>query len=1335
MNKFSDTFEYKLIYIFTINDESHKDLLKIGDATIKTNKNVDELFPNCRDLNQAALARIKTYTNTAGIDPVLLYTELAIKQINNNGNISVKAFRDHDVHRILENSGFGKATINGTTGKEWYKVDINTAISAIKAVKENKQNLSDSKLEKYNIPIIFRPEQELAIKQTLNVFKNNNRMLWNAKMRFGKTLTALEVIKQAKFKKSIIITHRPVVDKGWYEDFNKIFNDTDEYVYGSKNMGYDLNQLENTGKNYVYFASMQDLRGSEQVGGNFNKNKEIFEQVWDLVIIDEAHEGTTTALGDDVVKKIVKGNNTKFLALSGTPFNILTEYDESNIYTWDYIMEQSQKANWPIEHFGDSNPYDDLPQLKIYTYDLGKIINNAQYDDIEDKAFNFREFFRVWTGDKNIDKKDIPSGCNVGDFVHENDIMSFLNLITKSDDESNYPYSTKEYRDLFKHSLWMLPGVKEARALSTILQNHPIFNGFTIVNVAGDGDEDVPANDALKMVRKAIDESGDAGYTITLSCGKLTTGVTVPEWTAVMMLSGSYSTSAANYLQTIFRVQSPCNKNGKVKTNGYVFDFAPDRTLKMVAEAVAISTKAGKTTGDDKVVLGEFLNYCPVISLDGTQMITYSTNKLLQQLKRAYAERALKNGFDDVNIYNDELLKLDGVAIEEFNKLKGIIGTSKPTGKINEIEINNQGLTNEEIEIKEQIERKLVKERTPEEQAKLDELKDRGKNKKNAISILRGISIRMPLLIYGADVGIDEDIDISQLTKIVDDSSWEEFMPEGVTKEIFDSFIKYYDSEIFIEAGRKIRKTVKNADSYEPLERIEKITQLFNYFKNPDKETVLTPWRVVNMHMSEALGGYNFYDENFENVLDEPVLVDHGTITAGTITDTEAKILEINSKTGLYPLYVTYSIYKSKCNKEPDITDERKNELWNETVAKNIFIVCKTPMAKSITKRTLIGFKNNKVNAHYFDDLINYLKNKPDKFVERILKRNYWDLEGSEKMKFNAVVGNPPYQEEGESTRKPPVYNYFYDASFKLSDIVSLITPGRFLFDAGQTPKEWNKKMLNDEHFKVIKYFSDSKDVFSSVDIKGGVAITLRNENDNYGAIKVFAKHEILNDIMKKISNNENIQFLDSIVSSRGNYRFSEEFFNTFSYAPQRLGKGTGNMIVSNVFEKLPECFKNINEINDIAIYGRENNERKVKYINNEYVIDNDYTNTFNVVLPKSNGTGEFGECLSTPVICKPKQIATDTFISIGTFESEFESKALLKYLKTKFLRCLLGIKKVTQDNPKSVWTCIPIQDFSDNSDILWNKTVDEIDKQLFKKYGLTESEIDFIESNIKEMK
>lgn len=1341
MNIFEPSFEYKLIYIFKINDEAHKGLLKIGDATIKTKSKVDDLFPSCKELNQAALARIKSYTNTAGIEPMLLYTELAIKKEDKNGKVFLKAFRDYEVHRVLENSNIKKVKIHGTTGKEWFRTNLNTAIAAIKAVKNNMQNLSNTKMN-YYAPIIFRPEQETAIKQTLNVFKKSNKMLWNAKMRFGKTLTALEVIKQSNFAKSIIITHRPVVDKGWYEDFNKIFNDNSNYIYGSKNSGYDVDSLLKLNKNFVYFASIQDLRGSEIVGGKYDKNNNVFETEWDLVIVDEAHEGTTTALGDDVIKKIVKfdkNSKTKFLALSGTPFNILTDYDENNIYTWDYIMEQSQKSNWAINHFGDSNPYDELPRLKIYTYDLGRIINNSIYEELEDKAFNFREFFRTWTGDKSIDKKNIPSNQRIGDFVHEKDVLSFLDLITRSDEDSNYPYSNKEYRDLFKHSLWMVPGVKEAKALKRLLNNHPIFGSFKIANVAGDGDIDEPYEDALKKVRNAIDEAGEDGYTITLSCGKLTTGVTVPEWTAVMMLSGSYSTSAANYLQTIFRVQSPCNINGKIKTCGYVFDFAPDRTLKMVAEAVAVSTKAGKTTTSDKAILGEFLNYCPVISLDGTQMIRYSTTKLLQQLKKAYAERAVRNGFDDVNIYNDELLKLDGVALNEFDKLKGIIGTSKAAPKMNEIDINNQGFTDEELEEKERIEKKPVNERTPEELAKLEEMRKRSKNKRDAISILRGISIRMPLLIYGADVGFDEDISIDKLADLVDDSSWEEFMPEGVTKEIFKKFVKYYDSEIFIEAGRKIRKTVKSADQYEPLERIFKITQLFNCFKNPDKETILTPWRVVNMHLSEALGGYNFYDPSFETLLDNPTFVNQGKITAGTLTNTEAKILEINSKTGLYPLYVTYSIYRTKCNQYAELNNQLKEKLWNETIEKNIYVICKTPMAKSITQRTLAGFTNKKINAHYFDDLINYLKNKPEKFIEKVLKTNYWNIEGCDKMKFNAIVGNPPYQETGlNNNRDMSIYYLFMDTAFRMSDIVSFITPARFLFNAGSTPKQWNKKILNDEHFKVIKYFSDSSSVFPSVDIKGGVAISLRNNDENYGKIGTFIASNEMNSVVNKIKMIVNTDFVDQIVSPRGLYRLSKDFFVDFKEQSQKIGSGTGNMIASNVIEKIPEAFLetiNVSEINNyIKMFGRVNNSRTYRYIEKKYIINNEFLNSYNVILPKSNGSGIFGECLSSPFVCKPNEGASDTFISIGTFINEFEANSLLKYLKTKFARALLSTKKVTQDNGKDTWSNVPQQDFSNKSDIDWNKPIPEIDKQLFKKYNLSEEEIKFIDTNVKPM-
>lgn len=1340
MNLFDSLFEYKLIYIFEIRDDAHKGLLKIGDATIKTDCEPNQLSPGCKKLNQAALNRIKKYTNTAGIEPILLYTELAVKEVNSKKGKVLKAFRDHEVHKVLENSNIPKAHLPGSTSKEWFKVSLETAIKAINAVKNNKSNLSNVSIDVY-APVIFRPEQEEAINKTISVFKNENKMLWNAKMRFGKTLTALEVINRLKFKKSIIITHRPVVDSGWYDDFNKIFHGRDNYIYGSKNSGYNLPSLLSSGKNIVYFASIQDLRGSDAVGGKFNKNNEVFGTNWDLVIVDEAHEGTTTALGDDVIKKIVKfdsNSSTKFLALSGTPFNILTDYDTDSIYTWDYIMEQERKNNWDIEHFGDSNPYDELPQLKIYTYDLGKIINNVLYEELDDKAFNFKEFFRVWTGDKNIDKKDIPTGVKIGEFVHKNDILSFLDLITKKDESSNYPYSTKEYRDLFKHSLWMLPGVKEAKALSTLLKNHPIFSMFEIVNVAGDGDDDVPSDDALKMVRMAIDNAGKNGYTITLSCGKLTTGVTIPEWTAVMMMCGSYSTSAANYLQTIFRVQSPCNIYGKIKTASYVFDFAPDRTLKMVAESVAISTKAGKTNGTDKAILGNFLNYCPVISIDGSKMNVYSTNKLLQQLKRAYAERVVRNGFDDATIYNDELLKLDGVALEEFQKLKGIIGTSKASHKTNEIDINRQGFTDEEYEELEKIEKKPVKTRTPEELARLEELRKKGKNKKDAISILRGISIRMPLLIYGADVDFSEDISIEQLTNLVDDSSWEEFMPAGITKDIFNEFIKYYDSEIFIEAGKNIRKVVKNADECEPLERIKRISELFNCFKNPDKETVLTPWRVVNMHISEALGGYSFYDSEYKETLDNPELIDHGSITAGTITDTEAKILEINSKTGLYPLYVAYSIYKTKCNKYSDLNNKKKEEIWDETVNKNVFIVCKTPMAKSITRRTLVGFKDKKINAHYFDDLINYLKNKPEKFIEKVLKPSYWGIEGSDKMKFNAIVGNPPYQETNDkNSRDISIYNLFMDSAFKISDIVSFITPARFLFNAGSTPKEWNNRVLNDEHFKVVWYKPDSNDVFPSVDIRGGVVVTLRNVNENYGKIGIFTPNSDLKTILDKVINHPDFNSFANIVYTKSSYTLTNVLYKEHPEFKSRLTKGNENIVDANIFNKIPEIFYDNKPSNGeyLRIYGREKNNRLYKWIYKKYIADNINLNKYKVFITGANGTGTMGEVLSHPIVAEPGVGHTQTFMSIGAFDNFETANACLKYIKTKFARCLLGTLKVTQNNPRDTWTNIPLQNYSNNSDINWNLSVKEIDQQLYSKYKLTQKEIDYIEENILEMK
>lgn len=1106
---FSQVARYKVIYVFSIPDRAHRGLLKVGDASLESDKPIDQLPPNSSELNRAARERIDSYTNTAGIAYTLEYTELAVAVEFDSGRL--RAFRDHEVHNVLENSGYPRKQIDGTTGREWFDIDLTCAKAAIAAVKNGMANMSGTNTGARRIPIVFREEQLDAIESTVKRFKKHDRYLWNAKMRFGKTLSALEVVKRCEFSKTIIMTHRPVVDAGWYEDFKKVFAPEDGYLYGSHGTGYSLEQLCSSGKKFIYFASIQDLRGSKRVDGKHEKNDEVFDTHWDLVIVDEAHEGTTTALGNRTVNEVFKeGSGSKFLALSGTAFNIISDYSDEDVYTWDYIMEQEMKAKWDSEHFGDHNPYSDLPEMRIFTYDLGEVFKGTGYLSTEDRAFNFREFFRTWTGDAKVDHAVMPPTASEGDFVHESDVKSFLNLLTKDSDGSAYPFSTEEYRELFKHTFWLLPGVKEALALQRLLESHPVFgNGaFDIINVAGDGDPDDPKGETLAKVKARIAAAGRFGYTITLSCGKLTTGVTVPEWTGCFMLAGSYSTSASAYLQTIFRVQSPYRDlNGKIKETCYVFDFAPDRTLKMVSRAASISSKAGKTSQSDRQILGKFLNFCPVIAVQGSQMRELSAHKLLQELKRAYAERAVRNGFADTSLYNDELLKLDEADIRDFENLKKIIGSNKATRLTDGVTVNDQGLTEEEYEQLEKLKKKPKKELTEEEKKRLEELKKAKDGRRKAISILMQISVRMPLLIFGADIPHDEEITLERFVDLVDDSSWEEFMPTGVDKHEFRKFMKYYDEEVFIAAGNYIRNQAIYADTLAPTDRVKKIAALHATFKNPDKETVLTPWRIVNLHMSLQLGGYCFWDEKFESPLAEgvePYFVDKGDVTSSVFSNT-SQLLEINSKTGLYPLYLAYTLFRNRMGDSYQSSDAAEQlKVWKDVVRDNLFIICKTPMAKAITIRTLLGYSKSKVNAHYFDDLVNTIQNKPQQFIEKIKKPSYWKR-NEKTMKFNAVVGNPPYQEEtakhksltnGQARRKS-VFQYFQTAADSAtSGVTSLIYPGgRWIHRSGKGMNKFGLAQINDPRLARIDFYADANEIFPDVAIADGISIVLKNRH------------------------------------------------------------------------------------------------------------------------------------------------------------------------------------------------------------------------------------------------
>lgn len=1317
---FDSALKPKLIYVFRINDAAHSGCLKIGEATLPDGSNVFELAPKSHLLNRAAKDRIDQYTKTAGIEYELLYTEVTLYF----GGGTVKSFNDKAVHEVLLRSGI-KRRESANFGKEWFETDLPTIINAIKAVKEGRKSLLATEITEGRNPIVFRPEQRDAIDKTKKQFKKGTRMLWNAKMRFGKTLSALQVIKDMDFGRTLILTHRPVVDDGWYDDFKKIFYDRKDFRYGSKNRGDSYAILEAgakaAGVHYVYFASMQDLRGSETVGGKFDKNDEIFSTKWDLIIIDEAHEGTKTELGMSVIKELTKPT-TKVLSLSGTPFNLFDDYKDEELYTWDYVMEQKAKAQWDLAHFGDPNPYAGLPTMNIYTYDLGRLLHD--YID-EDVAFNFREFFRV---------------NDSGEFMHKHDVAAFLDLLCRKESQSAYPFSNDTYRDIFRHTLWMIPGVKSALALQRMLERHPVFQHFTVVNVAGDGDPTEEENDeALSLLRSKIGEDPDQSRTITLSCGRLTTGVSVPEWTAVLMLSGSFNTAAAGYMQTIFRVQTPATINGRVKEQCYVFDFAPDRTLKVLAETAKVTTKAGKTSDGDRRAMGEFLNFCPVIGMEGSKMRKYDVDAMLQQLKKVYIERVVNNGFEDGYLYNDELMKLDSLALEEFEDLKKTIGQTKAMPKTNTVDVNNQGLTDEEYEELADLEKKNKRKKdkqelTDEQKKRLEELTAKKKNRETAISILRGISIRMPLMIYGADIDDErEEITIDNFATKIDDLSWEEFMPRGVTKQKFDAFLKYYDRDIFAAAAKRIRSMLHSADHLSIEQRIERITQIFATFRNPDKETVLTPWRVVNMHISDTIGGYCFFDSDFDEKkpLADPRFVDRGKVTA-EVFNPETRILEINSKSGLYPLYMAYSTYRAHLASlitSPDSIEEEW-AVWRKVIEENIFVICKTPMAKRITKRTLVGFRPIKVNTRYFEDLINQIKNKPANFIEKVKRgKSFWKTNNNDNMNFNAIVGNPPYQVMdggGTGSSAIPLYNYFVDIAKRIEPSnISMIMPARW-YAGGRGLDDFRETMLKDTRICKLVDFEDSKYIFTFVDIAGGICYFLWDKNHN-GVCNVVNKRTLsttssnryLNEFEVFIRDQRVIDIIHKILCLK-----PSNFLSEFIYASKPFG------IRSYESGSLSE--------KSVILYGSNG----ITYLSeNEVPQNNHLIPLWKVIMSKASAehagqTDKDGRkrIVSRLEVLPPGTICTESYLLLNTFENKNEAENLKKYMRSQLVRFLISSILITQNIVRDKFRFVPMQDFTEGSDIDWSKSVSEIDRQLYAKYGLAEEEIAFIESMIKPM-
>lgn len=1265
------------------------------------------------------------------------------------------------------------------------------------------------------------------------VLPEYRQFLWNAKMRFGKTICAMQLMRELDVKRTLIITHRPVVGESWLQAFKQVVGSKSSepkvkgnsdihktYAFGmrsddeSETVGnfYDLQSfVETPGNHYAFFVSMQYIRLSELVNsktqaknagkelGNGNSTSkenemlkaDILKTDWDLIIIDEAHEGTLTSLGKGVIQDFLKKEKTKMLYLSGTPFNLYEDFKEDEIYTWDYIAEQTAKHNWDLEHPNEKNPYAELPKMNIFTYDITKNIDNILD---QTGVFSFPEFFRTWTGNPKADNASMPEGAK-GRFVHEPEVSEFLDLLCKKDAENNFPFSTNEYRQMFRHTLWVVSHVNEAAALEQLLKEHKIFRHFTIVNVAGRSETDEQNENALDKVLKAIGDNPEKTSTITISCGRLTTGVTVAPWTAVFYLKGG--DRAATYMQTIFRVQSPYKTHeGKIKKECYVFDFAPDRALKIVAETAKFSSMATakekkKQEGDeektqemrDKETVREFIELCPVLSMDGGKMSPMDVNDIYKQLENVFIDRLVRKGFDDPCLYNqDELNKVNPEIINHIGEHGGKAPDEKRKDAKETVDLSHmtdeqraeweEKIRQKKAEAKKKAEEKLKKDvefkakweaMSDEERedwlkaeaeriARREKAKEEREEFKKRMTNIRGIALRIPLLMYGgADAGDPKDeLTVDNFTRKIKDESWTEFMPKGISKEDFNKIRKCFNATRFEEAGKKYRALTREADFMHIDERIRQITEIFSYFRNPDKETVLTPWRVVNMHMSDTIGGWCWYDEGFDEktgVLDTPRYVDQGDVTRQLFDnvdlagEVQTKILEINSKTGLYPLYVTYSLFrrrldeyiKAECIDKETVSVQEEQVVWDDIVENNMYVICNTPMAKGITHRTLFGFRQVDQKANIKNvQLIERASKDQEGLVKELKSVGFWKGNSSkQEMKFNAVVGNPPYQimdGGGTGSSATPIYNKFVDLAKLLNpNNVSMIIPAKW-YTGGKGLDEFRANMLNDKQLIKLFDYEDSRDCFPTVDIAGGVCYFLwnkgsdnkcvvtsilgsfRNESTRYlNEHDTFIRNQKVLDIINKVKSQTFTGFLSQTVYSRKPFGI-RSFQRGFPAKPGR----------------------------NISLFGSDG----ITYMEEKDVPQNkEIVDKWKVIMSKASAehagqTDANGRkrIVSRLEVLPPYTICTESYLLLDIFDNEEEAQNLKKYIRTCFTRFLLASILITQNIVRDKFKFVPIQNYKNNSDIDWSQSIPDIDRQLYTKYNLSDDEIAFIEKMIKPM-
>jgi len=1286
-------------YIYAFSTESVPNYLKVGDTYRPVLQRLDEwrrYFPNLRS----------RYSAVAKVDEETYFRDFAVHRYLEH-QLQRSRLRPSDLSEGLYYSRefFREAT----------EEDLRQAMADIEQSYERGEGRYDFfKFEESRIPVKHtykrtesfepRPNQQETIERFKKaISQGRSNLLMYAVMRFGKSFTSLCCAVEMQAKLVLVVSAKADVRKEWKRSVESHVKFA-EYSFLDKDKLMEsetvLEDTLATGR-AVVFLTLQDLMGSEIK----QRHQALFDREIDLLLIDETHYGARAAEYGRVLKlnkrelkqetreldsaeqyddctELKQLRSRVRIHLSGTPYRILmgSEFEEEDIiafYQFSDIVEE--QAEWDREHILSDevkewdNPYYGFPQMVRFAFlpneSSLRVMETLRADGYE---MGLSELFRP----RSILRDNKEGRHRL--FVHEDEILEFLQAIDGVQKDAHLlPFLDLEQikrGQMCRHLVFVLPYRASCDAMEHLLTEHKeLFRNlsdYTIVNIAGvDDPKRYRSTEDVKAQIADCERNGEKSITLTVN--RMLTGSTIPEWDTMLYLKDC--ASPQEYDQAIFRLQ-----------NQYIRTLTTEDGSEQVKYNMKPQTLLVDFDPQRMFRLQE--QRAQIYNVNTDQ----AGNKKLQErietelrhspivtigaegLQRVEASDIM----DSVRSYSAERSVMDEATeipidytLLADERMLSVISQLNPIDASKGIEI--QAVTGEESELE------LETHDTPKGGGATSTQVAPSAETDEGHLLGKQLATYYAQILFYAFLTETPVSSLEELIASISQCADNKRIARNVGLQVSILQIIQTESNPFVLRALDYKianiNTLMSDTSLTPSERVAVAMKKFGRLSSSE---IVTP-QAVALEMIDAL--------------------DEGVITRDT------RILDIASKQGEFTRALV--------------------SRFGMTVGRNVYALPTSTVSYEFTLKVyrLLGLDTDHVISDFTTyDLID--PNKKDQLMEQLKEMN-----------LNFTIGNPPYQLTTERTSDEQIYPHFIDLGAQLVRRATLITPARYLFDAGKTPKEWNQKILNNPHFKVILYKANSIEVFPNVDIKGGVAVIYHDQKTEFGKIGLYTAHDELSDIKERVMKTHPASLSDLIYAPES-YRLTEQVHKENPWAIDRLSEGHRYDITTNIFGKLKELFQEEPQEGYVGLCGRDRTTRCIRYIKRKYIEDHPNLEKYKVFVPKSNGSGAIGEVLSTPLIGEPLIGGTQTFISIGAFDSRSEAEACLKYIKTKFARTMLGILKVTQDNKKNTWRFVPLQDFTSGSDIDWSQSVADIDRQLYKKYALTPDEVAFIEEKVRPM-